>query len=398
MANNNKNIVLNVPTLRFPEFGGEWKKCNLGDICSFFSGGTPSSSNKEYYDGVIPFIRSGEIHSKKTELFISEEGYRNSTTKMVQTGDLLMAIYGATSGDIAIGKIDGAINQAILCLRTVENKMFIKSVWQKHVNKILLTYLQGGQGNLSAEIVKKISINIPEYSKEQEKLASLMSLIDERISTQNKIIEDMRKLKSAIIKRIFSVEYLCQRRKILLSDISLKITKKNTDNKITNVLSNSANQGIVSQEIIFDREIANKENTSGYYIIKCGDFVYNPRKSTAAPYGPINKYEGSIDGIISPLYVCFSTQNINRNYLYWYFQSKAWYKYIYKNGDTGTRHDRVSIKDDIFFAMPLYIHNPVEQQSISKNLSKIELKITIEEHQLELLFQQKTYLLQQMFI
>ena len=114
---------------------------------------------KEYYNGNIPFIRSGELHKDYTELFITEAGLSNSAAKLVETGDLLLALYGATSGDIAISKIKGAINQAILCIRTKQNKKFIESVWNKHVERLLQTYLQGGQGNLSADIVK----NIPLY-------------------------------------------------------------------------------------------------------------------------------------------------------------------------------------------------------------------------------------------
>ena len=112
---------------------------------------------------------------------------------MVEVGDLLLAMYGATSGDIAVSKIKGAINQAILCIRTKQNKKFIESVWNKHVSKNLRKYLQGGQGNLSADIVKGISFFFP-TSKEQEKIANLVSLLDERIATQNKIIDKLQSL------------------------------------------------------------------------------------------------------------------------------------------------------------------------------------------------------------
>ena len=203
MADNKDKKVLNVPALRFPEFSREWKRHKLSEICSFYSGGTPSSSKKEFYNGNIPFIRSGELHKDKTELFITEDGLNSSAAKLVEIGDLLLALYGATSGDIAISKIKGAINQAILCIRTKQNKKFIESVWNKHVERLLQTYLQGGQGNLSADIVK----NIPFYFadlEEQDKLANFISLLDERISTQNKIIEDLKKLKSAIYQEIFS--------------------------------------------------------------------------------------------------------------------------------------------------------------------------------------------------
>ena len=194
-----------VPHLRFPEFSGEWEKYKLSEVCSFFSGGTPSSSKKEYYDGSIPFIRSGEIHMNKTELFITEEGLNNSAAKKVVIGDLLLALYGATSGDIAISQINGAINQAILCIRTTQNKKFVESVWKKHVNKLLQTYLQGGQGNLSADIVKNISFYLTS-NIEQNKLARFVSLLDERIATQNKIIEKLQSLIKGLRVRLIQIE------------------------------------------------------------------------------------------------------------------------------------------------------------------------------------------------
>lgn len=389
--------MYDVPHLRFPEFGGEWRKYKLAEICSFFSGGTPSSSKKEYYDGNIPFIRSGELHMDKTELFITEVGLDNSAAKIVDVGDLLLALYGATSGDIAISQIKGAINQAILCIRTTQNKKFIESVWKKHVEKLLQTYLQGGQGNLSADIVKNISFYFAE-SNEQIKLAKFITLLDERIATQNKIIEDLKKLKSVIIDYAFTNNKDVEREQILLSDISTKITRKNTDNRISNVLSNSANQGVVPQSGVFDREIANEENISNYIVISYNDFVYNPRKSAIAPYGPINKYNGEPKGVISPLYLCFRTHDINAEYLAWYFKSRLWHEYIYKNGDAGVRHDRVSIKDDVFFSMPLKIHSKLEQGRIANKLNKIESFVMHEIQYLSLLQTQKYFLLQQMFI
>ena len=200
-AINNENKKLNVPNLRFPEFQGEWEKCKLSEICTFFSGGTPSSSNKDFYGGNIAFIRSGELHADSTELFITQAGFDSSSAKMVEIGDLLLAMYGATSGDIAASKIKGAINQAILCIRTKQNKKFIESVWNKHVSKNLRKYLQGGQGNLSADIVKGISFFFPTL-KEQEKIANLVSLLDERIATQNKIIDSLQTLIKGIADNI----------------------------------------------------------------------------------------------------------------------------------------------------------------------------------------------------
>ena len=169
----------------------------------------------------------------------------------------------------------------------------------------------------------------------------------------------------------------------LLSDYCHKITRKNKGNILSNVLSNSANQGIISQSEYFDRAIANSNNTAGYYIIEQDDFVYNPRKSTAAPYGPVNVYHGGEPGIISPLYLCFKTTGINREFLFYYFKSKAWWPYMYENGDSGVRHDRVSIKDDVFFAMPIQLPPEEEQLKIAQLLSLIDQRIAVQNKVIE---------------
>ena len=164
----------------------------------------------------------------------------------------------------------------------------------------------------------------------------------------------------------------------LLSEFCQKITRKNKGNVISNVLCNSANQGIIPQSEYFDRAIANSDNTAGYYIIEQDDFVYNPRKSTTAPYGPVNIYHGSEPGIISPLYLCFKTTGINREFLYYFFKSKSWWPYMYENGDSGVRHDRVSIKDDVFFSMPIHMPSIKEQDKIANILSLIDQRISIQ--------------------
>ena len=162
----------------------------------------------------------------------------------------------------------------------------------------------------------------------------------------------------------------------LLSDYFAKNIKKNADGAITNVICNSAKQGLIPQRDYFDKDIANSDNTGGYYIIETNDFVYNPRKSTDAPYGPISSYKYPEAGIVSPLYLCFrAKQEINPLYFEWYFRSSAWHRYIYMSGDSGARHDRVSIKDDTFFAMPINIPTAQEQDRIALFLNVIEQRI-----------------------
>ena len=299
MADNKENKVLNVPALRFPEFTGEWERHKLSEVCSFYSGGTPSSSKKEYYNGNIPFIRSGELHKDYTELFITEAGLSNSAAKLVETGDLLLALYGATSGDIAISKIKGAINQAILCIRTKQDKKFIESVWNKHVERLLQTYLQGGQGNLSSDIVK----NIPFYfanSEEQDKLAKFISLLDERIATQNKIIEKYESLIQAIIYKA-KIDGISKGtwRRIDLCKVLQERNEKNVNGRT--ICSVSVSQGVVNQIEYLGRSFAAKQ-TSHYNVVKYGDIVYTKSPTGDFPYGIIKRSNIRDDVAVSPLY------------------------------------------------------------------------------------------------
>lgn len=192
-------------------------------------------------------------------------------------------------------------------------------------------------------------------------------------------------------------EFSGEWKKLRLSDFATKITKKNKGNIVKNVLCNSANLGLVPQVNYFDREIANTENTDGYYVICNGDFVYNPRKSTAAPFGPVNIYEGEEAGIISPLYLCFSVHNIFPKFLYYRFKSSAWHSYVYSHGDSGVRFDRVSIKDDVFFDMPVYKPAQDEQIKIATILQLIDERIATQNKIIEDLKKLKSAIVEMLF-
>ena len=182
-----------------------------------------------------------------------------------------------------------------------------------------------------------------------------------------------------------------------LSTLFSKSTQKNADGHITNVICNSAKLGLMPQREYFDKDIANSDNTSGYYIIRQNDFVYNPRKSSDAPYGPISSYKYAEDGIVSPLYLCFHAKGeINPLYYEWYFRSSAWHRYIYMSGDSGARHDRVSIKDDTFFAMPINLPSEQEQSKIASFLQSLDERIAAQEKLVASLKKYKRGLLSQL--
>lgn len=194
-----------VPEIRFPGFTGDWEQRKLGDITESFSGGTPTAGKSEYYGGDIPFIRSGEISSELTELFITENGLNNSSAKMVKAGDILYALYGATSGEVSISRINGAINQAILAIRPTKNdNSYLIVQWlRKQKDTIISTYLQGGQGNLSGSIVKDLVITLPQDKEEQNKIGTFFKQLDDTIALHQRKLDLLKETKKGFLQKMF---------------------------------------------------------------------------------------------------------------------------------------------------------------------------------------------------
>ncbi len=194
-----------VPKLRFAGFEGEWEERKLGEISISFSGGTPSALNKSYYGGNIPFIRSGEINKANTELFITSLGLSNSSAKMVNKGDILYALYGATSGEVGISKINGAINQAILAIKPHEkfDSYFVSQWLKKEKTSIVGTYLQGGQGNLSGNIIKSLNVSLPMNVTEQRNIGKLFSKLDNTITLQQRKLDQLKNMKQVLLENMF---------------------------------------------------------------------------------------------------------------------------------------------------------------------------------------------------
>ena len=193
-----------VPEIRFKGFTDAWEQRKLGEFTISYSGGTPSVGIKEYYNGQIPFIRSAEINSEITELFLTEEGLKNSSARLVDVGDILYALYGATSGEVGRARLKGAVNQAILVIKPHKeyDSEFLTNWLRKSKESIVETYLQGGQGNLSGTIVKELLVCSPSHT-EQEEIGSFFYNIDNLITLHQRKLDKLKNIKKSMLDNMF---------------------------------------------------------------------------------------------------------------------------------------------------------------------------------------------------
>ena len=207
----------------------DWEVKKFNKFSKFYSGGTPLTSKSEYYGGEIPFIKSGEIYYDRTEQFLTQEGLNNSSAKLVYRGDLLYALYGANSGEVAISQLEGAINQAILCIQQNKDEaetIYLYNYLKLEKSNIINKFLQGGQGNLSADIIKNLQIPLPPLP-EQKKIADCLSTWDSAIEKQSQLINALTQRKKALMQQLltgkkrlpgFSDEW----KEVKLGEISIK--------------------------------------------------------------------------------------------------------------------------------------------------------------------------------
>ena len=163
-----------------------------------------------------------------------------------------------------------------------------------------------------------------------------------------------------------------------LGELATKVTQKNGDMAVTETLTNSAESGVVSQIDFFDHDIAKEESIGGYFVVQPEDFVYNPRISVTAPVGPINRNRLGRAGVMSPLYTVFRPgDDIDNAYLEHYFETSGWHDYMQLNGNSGTRSDRFSISDSVFFKMPVPCPTRAEQEAIANALESTDSLIAL---------------------
>ncbi|WP_295204985.1 restriction endonuclease subunit S [Veillonella sp.] len=400
-----------VPKLRFPGFTEDWEQRKFSDLYE-------KISEKNDLSYSLDKIISVANMYYKSDAKVSNEEYLK-TYNIFRYGEI--AFEGNKSKDFAYGRFventigDGIISHVFEVFRPIVK--YDICFWKYYINyepimgKVLsrCTKKTTMMTNLVAKDFLRETVLVPTLA-EQNQIGTLLNALDKSITLHQRKLDNLKLKKKALLQKLFpkngerypelrfpGFTDAWEQRKLL--DISTKVTTKNVDVHYTETLTNSAEQGIISQVDFFDKEISNKDNINGYYIVDNNDFIYNPRISTLAPVGPINRNKLNRTGIMSPLYTVFRASKVDLGFLEWYFQSNHWHRYMKLNGDSGARADRIAIKDSTFFEMPIKIPvNIKEQVLIGETLEKFNQYITLHQRKLDHLQLQKKALLQQMFV
>lgn len=350
------------------------------------------------YDGVNKYIRITDIDEASSTYtdkdIVSPDGILTDNY-LVNNRDILLARTGASTGKSYLYKqSDGKLYYAGFLIRanvTTHDPYFVFS--QLHTHRywrwVSIMSARSGQPGINSQEYSSFPIYTTSI-EEESKIAKLLSLLDERIATQNKIIEDLKMLKSAIIE----IEYTPNTKTTShIGNVIEQISKRNKNNAIQNVLSVSNRQGFIKQSDQFENRNVASEDTSNYKIVEKNDFAFNPARINVGSIARLTNFE---KGIVSPMYICFRTQeNVAPEYIDFFFESKHFYCEIQKRLEGSVRQ---CLSFEGLCNIPFSLPSLDMQQRIGKRLFTLGQKIKTETDLLELLNKQKQYLLRQMFI
>ena len=395
---NKEKEVLNVPHLRFPEFSGEWVTKSINDLAVVIGGGTPDTTVKSYWDGEIQWFTPSEIGKNKyvdsSLRTITEVGLNNSSAKLLPPNTILLSSR-ATIGECSLSLRECATNQGFQCLVSKKcNVDFLYYLIQTKKKDLIRKSCGSTFLEISANEVRKIQVSVPS-DVEQQKIAELLSLIDERIATQNKIIEDLKKLKSAISKQVFAQEPngWC-RLDTLFSKGKAGGTPTSTNKEYYNgeipflSINDITKQGKYVRYTENHLSQSGLENSSAWVVPK-----YSLIMSMYASVGLVTINE--IPTTTSQAMFAMQLKDKGLlDYLYYYL-SYFKYRYIHKYLETGTQSN---INADIIRGIMIPIYGHSRNMEIASTLQGIDVKIDNELSVLKLFNKQKNYLLSQMFI
>lgn len=386
-----------------------WDKSRIDKICRLSSGSTPRRDAVENFAGDILWVTSGELKRRTiedTREKISETAVVNSHLEIYDPGTVVIAIYGLEAAGIRgtvsiIGK-QCTISQACMAFtefKGIDNEFFY--YWYLNNGQVIgLRYAQGTkQQNLSTDIVGSFPICFPSQG-EQQKIAAILTTQDRVIELKEKRLAGKQRQKKYLMQQLltgkkrlpgFSGEWKVNR----LRNITARHTKRNTIGN-TNVLTISAQYGLINQAEFFNKAVAS-DDKSNYFLLEKGDFAYNKSYSNGYPFGAIKRLTRYEVGIVSPLYICFRIKegSVSGEYLEQYFEAGLMNHVIQAFAQEGARnHGLLNIAVDDFFNSKILLPPPEEQTAIAEVLSTADREIELLQQDIEQEKQKKKALMQ----
>lgn len=402
--------IMGIPQIRFSKFEKKWVEHKFGSIVSEYCEKTTSENEDTLLSCAIEgmFLNS--------ELFSHQRGLSNIGYLKIKKGDLILSAQNLHLGNANVNLRfqHGIISPAYKVYDIVGCDSEFLYVWVKRdaTKNFFLNATTAGASlcrkNIEWNSLYQQAIMLPELD-EQEKVSEFLIKLEQIISDKELQKKKIETLQSTMLEKMFPKKdaeipemrfqgFVGVWSKTELCQIAYKVTEKNVQNLVSETFTNSAEHGVISQRDFFDHNISNSEKINGYYIVQDNDFVYNPRVSVTAPCGPINRNRLGRKGVMSPLYTVFRTHDIDPLYLEWYFKSPHWYAYMRFNGDSGARSDRFSIKNELFFQMPIPLPDIREQHKVGQALQEISDYLKLQQDELKKLQSLKKGLLEKMFV
>ena len=407
------------PKIRLKGYSGEWETKSLSEILTIST--EQNKRNVFTKEDVFSVSDDFGIVNQIKHLGRSYAGKSLTGYKVLRTNQVVYTKSPLRAKPYGIIKVNEAgvgivsVLYAIYDVNEGTNPKFIDRYFEPsyRTNNYLLPLINKGAKNtinISDQIAINGSIYLPADKNEQIAICAYLDKLDHQIQNTSRKIDSLRQIKAASLQSMFPQEGETKPRvrfkgfegeweNVPLFSFAKKSTEKNGNMNYTITLTNSAEYGVINQRDFFDHDISNDEHINGYYVIHNDDFVYNPRISASAPVGPINRNRLGYSGVMSPLYLIFKVEGINKDFLSYFFKTKLWHNYMKLEGNTGARFDRLAISDAQFFNMPVIMPKQEKEQIvIASFFTNLDTQITLQAQRLEKLKQIKSACLDNMFV
>lgn len=375
----------------------------LGAIAKITSGGTPERTKPAFWNGEIPWVKTAQIQNctitaECIDEWITQEGVRQSSARMIPKGTILMAMYGQgkTRGQVAILGLDATINQACaaILLNPEADRDYVYQQLRFRYESIRALSNTGSQENLNAELIREIAFPLPP-PKAQQEIAEALGAWDTAIQKTEQLISAKERSIKALMQQVFGTSTYPRLR---LSEFTRRVTRKNVEGN-GHPLTISGTEGLVSQSRYFGKRIA-AEQAEHYTLLKRGEFAYNKSYSAGYPLGAIKRLDACDEGIVSTLYLCFALDETKAplsDYFAYFCEAGGFNHQIYQVAQEGARnHGLLNVTAEDFFSMRMPVPPRDVQERVVRALSAAMREVAFLREQLAALRAQKRGLMQKL--